>query len=75
MLFSILVVLAFAWIFIRVVMLLLRAAWSVTKLVALLLLVPAIPVLIGCFLLAGGAFLLIPLVMLSAAWLILRYCL
>ena len=54
MLFSILVVVAFVWIFFKVLGLLIRAAWSLTKVVALVLLVPAVPFLIGCILMAGG---------------------
>ena len=50
----------FVWLFIKVFGLMFKVAWSLTKIIAIILFVMALPALIVCFIIAGGFFLLIP---------------
>ena len=50
----------FAWLFFKVLGLVFKVAWSLTKLFAIILFVLAIPALVVCFIFAGGLLLLIP---------------
>ena len=58
--FELLVVAAFLWLFIKGLGLAFRVTWGLTKAVAIVLFVLAMPALLGCLLLAGGVLLLIP---------------
>ncbi|MBQ8228663.1 MAG: hypothetical protein IJZ88_06585 [Clostridia bacterium] len=66
--FSILVTIAFIWLFIKVIGFLLKATWGLAKIVATILLILALPALILCFVFAGGALLLIPLALVAGAF-------
>lgn len=44
-----------------------KVAWSLTKIIAIILFVMALPALIVCFIIAGGFFLLIPVAFLGLA--------
>lgn len=57
----------FVWLFIKVFGLMLKVAWSLTKIIAIILFVMALPALIVCFIIAGGFFLLIPVAFLGLA--------
>lgn len=70
--FEILILVLFIWLAFKVIGLGLTIAWSVTKAIASLLFIIAIPALIGCLLFAGGALLLLPLALLSAAFGLLK---
>ena len=72
--FEILVTIAFIWLFIKVIQLTFKVAWGLAKIVAVILFVTALPALIGCLLLAGGVVLLIPIVLVGAAFGILKAC-
>ena len=57
----------FIWLFIKVFGLVFKAAWSLTKIIAMVLFVMALPALIVCFIIAGGFLLLIPVAFLGLA--------
>lgn len=72
--FEFLVLILFVWMFAGSVRLALRVTWGLAKVAAVLLFVLALPAMIGCLLLASGAVLLLPLVLLGAACTILNCC-
>lgn len=57
----------FIWLFIKVFGLVFKVAWSLTKIIAMILFVMALPALIVCFIIAGGFLLLIPVAFLGVA--------
>ncbi len=57
----------FIWLFIKVFGLVFKVAWSLTKVIAMVLFVMALPALIICFIIAGGFLLLIPVAFLGLA--------
>ena len=73
--FELLVLVAFCWLFVKVLGLAFRVTWGLAKLVAMILFVLALPALIGGLLLAGGVVLLLPLALIAAAFGILKACL
>ena len=70
--FELLVVAAFLWLFIQGLGLAFRVTWGLTKAVAIVLFVLAMPALLGCLLLAGGVLLLIPVALVGIAFGILK---
>lgn len=70
--FEILILVLFIWLAVKVIGLGLTIAWGVTKAIASLLFIIAIPTLFGCLLFAGGVVLLLPVALLSAAFGLLR---
>ncbi len=70
--FELLVVAAFLWLFIKGLGLAFRVTWGLTKAVAIVLFVLAMPALLGCLLLAGGVLLLIPVALVGIAFGILK---
>ena len=72
--FEILVVILFVWLFIRVIRLAFKVTWGLAKIVATVLFVIALPVLIGCLMVAGGVILLFPLGLIILAFGILKAC-
>lgn len=70
--FELLVVAAFLWLFIKGLGLAFRVTWSLTKAVAIVLFVLAMPALLGCLLLAGGVLLLIPVALVGIAFGVLK---
>lgn len=64
-------VVLFIWLFWKVLGLAFRAAWGMTKILAWLLFILAVPLLIGCLLFAGGLLLLIPIAMVAIAGMLL----
>lgn len=69
---EILTLVLFCWLFFKAVKLAFRAAWGVTKIVASLLFVIAWPLMIGCLLFAGGVVLILPVVLIAAAFGLLK---
>ena len=57
----------FIWLFIKVFGLIFKVAWSLTKIIAMVLFVMDLPALIVCFIIAGGFLLLIPVAFLGLA--------
>lgn len=69
---DILLTVLFCWLVFKVLGLLFRVAWGVTKLVATLLLILALPLLGVCLMFAGGLLLLVPLAVIGLALLLLK---
>jgi len=65
--FEILIFALSIWLTVKIVTVGLKLAWGLTKVIASLLLVIALPTLFGCLLFAGGVVLLLPIALLSAA--------
>ena len=72
--FELLVLIAFVWLFVKAIRLTFRVTWGLAKIVAVILFALAVPALVGCFLVAGGAALLIPVALAAAACGILKAC-
>lgn len=70
--FELLVLALFIWLFAKAIGLAIRITWGLAKVLAVIFFVLALPALIGCLLTAGGITLLIPLVLVAAAFGILR---
>ena len=73
--FEILSVAVFIWLLVKSIGLMLRLTWGAAKIIAAILIALAFPVLIVCFLFAGGIALLAPVVMIAIAAGILKACL
>ena len=73
--FELLVIALFCWIFFGAIKLTFKVAWGLAKVAAVILFILALPSLIGCLLYASGIILLIPVVLISLAWGILKACL
>ena len=71
---ELLLTIVFAWIFILCLKLTFAIAWGAAKIIAVIIFILALPVLLGCILLAGGLILLLPVAMVASAWAILKYC-
>ena len=69
---ELILIIAFCWLFFKGVGLAFRAAWGITKLVASLLFVLAIPLLIVCLVFAGGLLLLLPIGLIAIAFGLLK---
>lgn len=69
---DLIITIVFIWLFFKVLGLVLKAAWSVTKFIASLLMTIAVPLLIGCLIFAGGMFLLIPVILIAVAFGLLK---
>ena len=70
--FELLVLILFGWLFVKTIGLAFRVTWGLAKVVSMILFVLALPTLIGCFLVAGGILLLIPVALIGLAWSVLR---
>lgn len=74
MLLDLLLTAFFIWLLIKAFGLTLRVAWGLTKVIAVLLFVMAVPALIACLMFAGGLLLLVPVAMVGLALGILKSC-
>ena len=72
--FELLVLVLFCWIFFGSIRLMFKIAWGLAKILAVILLVLALPSLIGCLLFASGAILLVPIALVFIAWSLLKTC-
>ena len=72
--FELLMFVLFVWLFVKAIGLAVRVTWGLAKVSAVILFTLALPALIGCFLLAGGVVLLIPVALVGAAFGILKSC-
>lgn len=70
--FELLIGIVFIWLFIKVFALTFKVAWGVTKIIATILLVIALPILLIGLLFAGGIVLLIPFGLLAVAFGLVR---
>ena len=72
--FELLVFILFIWMFSGALRLAFRVTWGIAKLIAVILFVLALPVMIGCLLMASGLVLLLPLALVGLACGILKSC-
>lgn len=72
--FELLTLALFVWLFYHALRLTFRITWGFAKVIAVFLLILAMPVLAGCLLFAGGVLLLVPVAIIAAAWGILEAC-
>lgn len=72
--FEAIICILFVWLFVKAMDLAFQAAWGLTKMAAVILFILALPVFIGCFLVAGGMMLLLPVALICVAWSILKTC-
>ena len=72
--FELFVLSLFAWLFVKATVLAFRVTWGLAKIFAVILFILAVPALIGCLLLTSGIALLLPVVLIGAAWGILKTC-
>lgn len=72
--FEVLVLILFCWIFFGAVRLAFRVTWGLAKITATVLFALSLPVLIGCLVFAGGIFILLPVILIAAAWCVLKAC-
>jgi len=74
MIIDILLTMVFLWFAWQVLKLLFKAAWSLAKVIAVLLLIVSVPGLFVCLTFVGGLVLLVPLAMIGAAFGLLKCC-
>lgn len=72
--FELLVLITFIWLLFKAIGLAFKVTWGLAKVVAVTLFVLAVPSLIGCFLVASGLVLLLPVALVGAAFGILKAC-
>lgn len=72
--FELLIVIAFLWLMIKAIGLAFKVTWGIAKIIASILMVFALPVLIICFIFWSGIALMLPVVLLCAAFGILKAC-
>lgn len=70
--FEIAITVLFVWLFFKALKLTFKITWGITKIIAVILFVIALPALIGCLLFAGGAVLLLPLALIVTAFGLVR---
>ena len=73
--FELFVMILFCWLFIGSLRLAFRVTWGLAKIAAVLLLALALPMLVAFLLMAGGFLLLLPVLLIGAAFGFLRACL
>ena len=72
--FELFVLILFCSIFFSSIRLMFKVAWGLAKILAVILLILALPSLIGFLLYASGVILLLPIVLIAIVWGILRSC-
>lgn len=71
---EVLTVFVCVWLFWNVLKLFFKITWGAAKVIAVLLVIAALPALIGCLLFAGGVLLLLPVALIAIAWGLLKAC-
>lgn len=71
---EVLTVVVCVWLFWNVLKLFFKITWGAAKVIAVLLVIAALPALIGCLLFAGGVLLLLPVALIAIAWGLLKAC-
>lgn len=72
--FELLTIIVFAWLLIKAIGLAFKLTWGMTKIVASILMVLALPLLIVCLLFVGGVILIVPVAMIGIAAGIMKSC-
>ena len=71
---DILFTILFCWLFFKAMGIAFHVAWGTAKLIASLLFIVALPTLVLMLIFAGGLLLLVPVIMVTIAWAILKDC-
>jgi hypothetical protein len=71
---DILFTILFCWLFFKAMGIAFHVAWGTAKLIASLLFIVALPMLVLMLIFAGGLLLLVPVIMVTIAWAILKDC-
>ena len=71
---DILFTILFCWLFFKAMGIAFHVAWGTAKLIAALLFIVALPMLVLMLIFAGGLLLLVPVIMVTIAWAILKDC-
>ena len=69
---ELLITILFIWLAVKVVGVLLQLAWGTAKMIGSVLFVLAVPVLFLCLLFAGGGILFLPVILIAAAYGVLK---
>ena len=72
--FELLTVIVFVWLLVKAIRLVFKLTWGITKVVASILMVIALPVLIVCLVFVGGIALIVPIAVIGVAAGILKAC-
>ena len=72
--FELLILVVFGWLFIKAIGLAFWITWGFAKILGTILCVIALPSLVGCLLFAGGIFLLLPVILIAAAFFLFKAC-
>ena len=72
--FELLVFVLFVWLFVKAMRLTFHVTWGLAKVIAVILFALAVPALLVCILVIGGAAILIPVALVAAAFGILKAC-
>ena len=72
--FELLIIAIFLWLLVKAIGLAFKLTWGVAKITASILIGLALPVLIVCFVFAGGIALLVPVAMIAIAAGIVKAC-
>ncbi len=72
--FEILTIVLFIWLMAKLIGLMLKLTWGVTKVFAGILMAVAVPLLFVCLLFAGGIALLLPIALIGIAFGIVKAC-
>ena len=71
---EILTVVVFVWLLWNTLKLIFKITWGAAKVIAVLLVIAALPAFIGCLLFAGGILLLMPVALIAIAWGLVKAC-
>ena len=71
---DILFTILFCWLLFKAMGIAFHVAWGTAKLIASLLFIVALPMLVLMLIFAGGLLLLVPVIMVTIAWAILKDC-
>lgn len=72
--FELLILVIFGWLFFKAIGLAFRITWGFAKILGTILCVIALPALVGCLLFASGIFLLLPVILIAAAFFLFKAC-
>ena len=72
--FELLTLVVFVWLLVKAISLAFKLTWGIAKVVASILMIIALPMLIVCFVFAGGIALIVPIEVIGIAVGILKAC-
>ena len=72
--FELLTLVVFVWLLVKAISLAFKLTWGIAKVVASILMIIALPMLIVCFVFAGGIALIVPIAVIGIAVGLLKAC-